>query len=324
MTSNAQSQVERMLALVPYLRGRDGISVEEVAEEFHVRPAQIVKDLKVLWFCGLPDAVMGDLIEIDMDAVEGEGVIRLSNADYLSRPLRLAPHEGLALVVALRSLREISAPGEREAVERAIAKLEAATGGAAAAAETVDIHVDQVDPTIREQVELALRDGRRMHIGYYVPARDETTERDIDPMRLVFSEGHGYLEAWCHRAEEGRMFRLDRITAAQVLDVAAEPPADARPKDLSQGLFRPDPDDPAAVVELAPSAAWVADYYPTETSEELPDGRLRITLRYSDEGWLQRLMLRLGGEGTLVEPADAAARVRARANAALAHYSRPG
>ena len=47
-------QVDRMLALVPYLRGREGISVEEVAKEFGVRPAQIVKDLKVLWFCGLP------------------------------------------------------------------------------------------------------------------------------------------------------------------------------------------------------------------------------------------------------------------------------
>ena len=118
MTANAQSQVERMLALVPYLREREGISVEQVAHEFNVKPAQIVKDLKVLWFCGLPDAVMGDLIEIDMEAVEGEGVIRLSSADYLSRPLRLAPHEALALVVALRSLREVSGPLEREAVDR--------------------------------------------------------------------------------------------------------------------------------------------------------------------------------------------------------------
>jgi proteasome accessory factor C len=56
MIANAQSQVERMLALVPYLQARDGISVDEVARDFKVKPAQIVKDLKVLWFCGLPDA----------------------------------------------------------------------------------------------------------------------------------------------------------------------------------------------------------------------------------------------------------------------------
>jgi proteasome accessory factor C len=320
VTANAQGQVERMLALVPYLREREGISVEEVAREFNVKPAQIVKDLKVLWFCGLPDAVMGDLIEIDMDAVEGEGVIRLSNADYLSRPLRLAPHEALALVVALRQLRAISGPEERDAVERTLGKLEAATGGAEAVAETVDIHVDPVDTEIRSAVDEALRDRRRMHIRYYVPARDETTERDVDPMRLVFSEGHGYLEAWCHRAQEGRLFRLDRITAATMLDVPAEPPAGARPKDLSNGLFTPDPDDPLAILDLAPDAAWVAEYYPTEWVESRADGRVRIGLRYSDEGWLQRLVLQLGGAGTLVEPAAVAARVRARAEAALAAY----
>ena len=323
MTANAQGQVERMLALVPYLRQREGISVEEVAREFEVRPAQIVKDLKVLWFCGLPDAVMGDLIEIDMDAVEGEGVIRLGNADYLSRPLRLAPHEALALVVALRSLREVSGPEERDAVERALGKLEAATGGVSAVADTVDVHVDQVDPEIRTAVDEALRDSRRMHIRYYVPARDETTERDVDPMRLVFSEGHGYLEAWCHRAEEGRLFRLDRISAATVLDAAAEPPAEARPKDLSRGLFSPDPDDPLAVLDLTANAAWVAEYYPTESVERHQGGGVRISLRYSDEGWLQRLVLQLGGEGTLVEPRTVAERVRARADAALAAY-RPG
>ena len=63
-----------------------------------------------------------------MDAVDGEGVIHLSNADYLTRPLRLSADEALALVLALRTLREIAGPGKREAVDRALKKLEAAAG----------------------------------------------------------------------------------------------------------------------------------------------------------------------------------------------------
>jgi proteasome accessory factor C len=200
-------------------------------------------------------------------------------------------------------------------------KLEAATGIAADQAAAVDIRIDQVDTEIRASVDTALHDRRRMHIHYYVPGRDETTERDIDPMRLLFSEGQGYLEAWCHRANETRIFRLDRITEATLLDVPAEPPADARRTDLSQGLFQPDPEDPVAMLDLHPDASWVADYYPIESSEELADSRLRITLRYSDQGWLERLVLRLGGSGTLVEPAEVAEAVRARAAAALALYS---
>ncbi len=321
MSANAQEQVERMLALVPYLTKRDGIAVDDVARDFGVAPAQIVKDLKVLWFCGLPDAVTGDMIDIDMEALDGEGVVKLSNADYLTRPLRLAPHEALALIVALRALQEASGPGQREAVDRALTKLEAAAGEVGRAAQAVDIHVDPGDAEIRETLDQALADKVRLRLSYYVPGRDEMTERDVDPMRLVFADGQAFLEGWCHRAVETRLFRVDRIDAATMLDVAASPPPEAIPKDLSKGLFQPDPQDPVAVVELAPNARWVADYYPTESAEETPMGQLRVRLRFSDAEWLVRLILRLGGEATLVEPIELATRVRARAEAALENYS---
>ena len=321
MTANAQQQVERMLALVPYLRLRDGISVDEVARDFGVAPAQIVKDLKVLWFCGLPNAVTGDMIDIDMEALDGDGVVKLSNADFLPRPLRLAPHEALALIVALRALREETGPGQREAVDRALAKLEKAAGGAGSAAAAVTIQVDSGDEAIRASVDEALARGSRLHLRYYVPSRDETTERDVDPLRLVFSEGHGYLEAWCRRVEEVRLFRLDRITEARVLDVAADAPAGAGRGTRSGRVFQPDEDDPVSVLLLQPAGRWVADYYPIEQAEEAGAGRLRVRLRYSDEGWLQRLVLRLGGTAEVEQPADVADRVRSRARAALSHYA---
>ncbi len=40
----------------------------------------------------------------------------------------------------------------------------------------------------------ALRRHRRLHLRYLVPSRDETTERDVDPMRLVAVAGRWYLE----------------------------------------------------------------------------------------------------------------------------------
>jgi len=323
MSANAQNQVERMLALVPYLRVRDGISVDEVARDFGVPLAQIVKDLKVLWYCGLPNSVTGDMIDIDMEALDGDGIVKLSNADYLTRPLRLAPHEAMAMTVALRALREISGPSQRETVDRALAKVEAAVGDPAAPAEVIDdIHVDEAAAAIRSTVDDALATQRRLHLTYYVPGRDETTERDADPIRLLFAEGRGYLEAYCYRAEEVRLFRLDRITGAAVLDQHASPPEGLGLHDLSKGLFQPDPEDPEAVLDLDRSARWVSDYYPIEGKEELAGGRLRVRMRFSDEGWLQRLVLRLGGCATIVEPTAMAAGVRARARAALAQYDR--
>lgn len=319
VTSDAQTQVTRMLELVPYLRQRDEVPVDEVARDFGVSPSQVVKDLKVLWFCGLPNSVSGDLIDIDMELLEGEGVVRLSNADFLARPLRLDRQEALAMTVALRTLRGAAGAQQREVVDRVLDKLGAALGDSAAV--PVDIHIDEVDPAIRKAVDEALEGRRRLHLRYYVPARDESTERDVDPMRLLFSEGHGYLEAWCHLVRETRLFRLDRIEKVTVLEAAAEPPDDAEQRDLSQGLFQPDPADPVAVVDLAAQARWVAEYYPIESRTEGPDGRLRITLRYADPAWLQWLILRLGGDATLIEPADLAAEVVTKAQAALSRYT---
>ena len=321
MTANAQNQVERMLALVPYLRVREGIAVDAVAKDFGVPSSQIVKDLKVLWYCGLPNSVTGDMIDIDMEALDEGGVVKLSNADYLTRPLRIAPHEALAMIVALRALREVSGTSQRETVDRALAKLEAATGEAAAPATVVDIHVDQADAAIRASVDQALGQQRRMHLRYYVPGRDETTERDVDPLRLLFADGKGYLEAYCYRAEEVRLFRLDRITGAEVLEQAAEPPEGLGLHDLSKDLFQPDPEDPLAVLDLEPAARWVSEYYPTEAQQELGEGRLRVQLRFSDPKWLQRLVLRLGGTATLQEPDEVAGTVRSRAETALAQYA---
>ena len=99
MTS--QAQVRRLLSLVPYLREHDGAPVADVAAAFGVSPRTLRADLGVLWMCGMPGLTPGDLIDIDMDAVDGEGVIHLSNADYLPRPLRLSADEALAQPSAL-------------------------------------------------------------------------------------------------------------------------------------------------------------------------------------------------------------------------------
>jgi len=307
-----------MLALVPYLRGRDGIPVEQVAKDFGVTPQQIVKDLNVLWFCGLPGAVTGDMIDVDMEALESEGVIYLDNAEYLPRPLRLTTSEALSLIVALRTLRDIAAPAELPTIDSALAKLEAATGQKASPA--IEVHIERADPAVHEATQKALASGRRLHLSSLVPSRDERTERDVDPLRLLTAEGRPYLEAWCYLAEDVRLFRLDRIVEATVLDVPAEPHPQAPRRDLSEGLFRPAVDSLEAVLDLDPPARWVAEYYPNEGTEELPDGTLRVRLKVGDTGWLRRLVLRQGGSARVVEPPELADEVRECAQRALTAY----
>ena len=72
------------------------------------------------------------------------------------------------------------------------------------------MHVEPAAPEIAETVNRGLAAQRRLHLTYDVPSRDETTERDVDPMRLVVSEGRTYLEAWCRLAEDVRFEDIAR------------------------------------------------------------------------------------------------------------------
>jgi len=213
------------------------------------------------------------------------------------------------------------APAGSSALSRTIAKLEAAAGEAAAVSAQVQVQVDKGHAgDVLARMQDAIERRRRIHLRYYVPGRDEATERDVDPMRLLVVEGRTYLEGWCRRAEGVRLFRLDRVLGMRVLDVAAAVPPEAEPVDVDEGLFRPSPQDVSVVLELRPAGHWVAEYYPCE-SVERHDDELRVTLRTPDTRWVRRLALRLGEDGRVIAPADLAAQVGEDAAAALAQYA---
>lgn len=315
----ATARLARLLTMVPWLVNRQGIDVEQAADDLGVSTEQLEADLNLLFLCGygqMPD----ELIEADWEG----GRVFVGNADTIARPLRLGVDEAVTLIVGLRALREVPGLGGRDAVDRALAKLETAAGDVADVASRVRAEVATGGSSeLLARARQAVADHRRVHLRYLVPARDEATERDVDPMRVVGIDGRWYLEGWCHRAEDTRLFRMDRVEELTVLDVDGTPPPQARERDLSEGTFRPAPDDLVVTLRLLPGAMWVADYYPVESSERVPaseGGGLVVRLRTADTAWLRRLLRRLGGQGRLLEPAEVVDEVRAETRAALALY----
>jgi len=181
------------------------------------------------------------------------GRVYLGNADTIKRPLRLGVDEALALIVGLRALAAVPGIGERDAVVRALAKLEAATGSAAAGTSRIQVVIDEgASNEVMALAQQALTSRRRVHLRYLVPGRDESTERDVDPMRVINFDAQWYLEGWCHRAQDVRLFRLDRIESLTILDQDGIPPVTAQPRDLDSGVFTPHADD--QLVRLCPGA----------------------------------------------------------------------
>jgi proteasome accessory factor C len=327
MVTSAE-RLRRLLALVPYVASRTSVSLAETAATFGMTERELIDDLNLAWCVELKDP--DPYCPIDLSYEGGEIVI--SQAESIERPLRLAADEASALLVALRTLQEASGGtgGERgtgsgagdppSPVESVILKLENAAAGVAVDRSRVAVVPPADEHGWAQRLRAALADGRRVHLRYYVPGRDEATERDVDPMRLLVAEGRTYLEGWCRRAEGVRLFRLDRVLDLRVLDVDADVPGDAEPVDVDAGLFRPSSADVVVVLDVSAAARWVAEYYPAESVADLDDGWLRVTLRTPDTGWVRRLALRLGDDGRVVSPAALATEVRDAATAALALY----
>ncbi|ANW21000.1 helix-turn-helix transcriptional regulator [Streptomyces clavuligerus] len=318
MAANAIDQTRRMLSLVTYLRERPGARVGDVARAFGISEDELISDLDVLPMCGTSFRG-GDLLDIDTDGDR----IWWHNPDDVAEPLRLAADEATALLVAARAVATLPGlrEGDREALLRATAKLEAAAGEAAGASARLSVTFE-AEGGVFAEVDRAISERRRLWLRYYSPARDELTEREVDPIRL-FAVGHTYMEAWCRLSEARRTFRLDRVAEIRLLDAVSAPPR-IELRDLSEGLVQPSADDPEVVVDVGPAGRWVAEYYPHDQAEELPDGGLRITLRTPSPALLRRLALRLGRDGRIVAPAELAGAARRAAREALAAYAEAG
>ncbi|MDQ6799098.1 MAG: WYL domain-containing protein [Actinomycetota bacterium] len=299
----ADERLQRLLALVPWVAAHEGPRVSDVCARFGCTEAELASDLELLFLCGLHPYTPDMLIDVDV----ADGRVWIRYADYFSRPLRLTPAEGLALLAAGTSL--LGAPGtdnpgaqHDSPLARGLSKLAAALG--VDAEESVDVSLGPAPPETLRSLSDAVGDHQQVKLEYYAFGRDQWTSRVVDPYAVFSAGGQWYLSAFCHAVDDERLFRVDRIRSAVTLDRSFDPPVDK--PELT--VYRARPDDPRVTLELAPPARWVVEQYPTEAVEEADGGSLRVTLAVSERAWLERLLLRLGPAAAVVSgDADVAA-----------------
>jgi proteasome accessory factor C len=309
----AEAKLHRLLALVPWVAAHDGPEVAEVCARFGCTEDELADDLQLLFLCGLHPYTPDTLIDVDI----ADGRVWIRYADYFSRPLRLTPAEGVALLAAGQAVMAGPGADEHGPLARGLRKLAAALG--VAEAEAVEVSLAPAAAEVMAALTEAAERRHQVRIDYYSFGRDRWSERVVDPYAVFSAGGQWYLSAWCHSVDDERLFRVDRVRRADVLDTTFAPPD--RTPDFA--VYRPRPDDARVTLELEPPARWVLDQYPAESTEELGGGRVRVCLAVSERAWLERLLLRLGRAALVVEgdatvgPA-AACRLLARYRAAAA------
>lgn len=287
--------MQRLLSMVPWIAAQDGPTLDEVCGRFDLTPKELAADLEVMWLVGLPPYTPDALIDV---VQEGDRVW-IHFADVFDAPQRLTPDQAVALLTAGASVLALPGADEGGALARGVAKLAAVLG--VDAGQVLDVDLGAGGAEVLDVLRTAVAEHRRVHLDYYSYGRDARTERDVDPYLVHAEDGGLYVLGYCHLAQGERRFRVDRIAAATLLDVRFEPPVAPAPV----GVFQPDEDDPRVVLDLEPSAAWVAEAYPVEGVEERSEGVLRVRLAVAANAWFERLLVGLGPQATVVEaPAE--------------------
>jgi proteasome accessory factor C len=295
-SSRTISRLSRILALIPYVLDKEAVDVGEIMDRFGYTQDQLTRDLNTIFVCGLPGYGPGDLMEAYLD----EDEVIIDAADFFSKAPRFTPSEALGLLAA--GMTVIGSGEASPALQSAVSKLSKVVMPDADTSLTVDVldqsrHVGSLrDAAAASQV---------VRMVYRSVGKEETTERDVEPWSVFTTLGRWYVLGHCRLVDGQRTFRVDRIKELEVLDENFERP-DSVPE---PGVgYSPSEDDVTCVIDLAPSARWVLEYYPVEvvreSSAEVPG----------------RLLLRLGADARLVEGQEVVARVREIGQALLARY----
>jgi len=292
--------------MLPWVIANPGATVAEVCERFGYERSDLVKDLNLVFVCGLPGYGPGDLMEAYVD--EDEVVVDL--ADYFARPVRLTAAEALMLLSA--GLAVMSSGAAPPALASAVAKLQRVVVPDEGAVE-VDL---AAEPAALALFRRAAADGEVVRITYTALGSGETTQREIEPWVVAATLGNWYVTGHCRLAGAERVFRVDRIREAVPTGEGFEPP-DQTPTPSIR--YTPGVDDVTVRLELGPGAAWVADYYPVALVDET-DGTKVVDFSSGDVAVAARLVLRLGTAASIVDGDEVAAAARDLRDRILARY----
>lgn len=289
---------------------RVGVTIHELAERAGVTTRTIRRDLQALQEAGFAlfdegeehDTKRWKLDSQPFRTVQEGLAVEDVAALFLSRSIVEAlsawPLAG-ELRVALGKIEGALNPRMREflsALPQVISTKAAPRAGAGR---------DLVDVTRR--LFDAVRDRRDVTMRYFSAASSRAKSYDVQPYRIALAHGGVYLIAWVPTYNEFRTFAVERIERLSVQESTfrrtRELPADVFGSSL--GVFAAEPERieiefTARVSPYVRGRVW----HESQQIDELPDGRLRVTLNVSNDWALRSWLLGFGADARAIGPAS--------------------
>ncbi len=276
------NRIDRLLAMVLELQGRDHVTAAELARTLKVTTRTIYRDIQALGESGVP-----------VVSAPGQGYWLMEG--YFLPPVSLNRDEAVMLVLGSEVMAQSFDAQYQAAARSAGRKIEVVLSqhvqrGVAYLRENIrfigsDSKVLADVPGMLAEVRRAILEQRSLHLHYFKRAggdRGERTERTVDPHGLVHFNGAWMLSAYCHLRGAMRMFKLERVQKLTVL-----PQTFTRQAGFSlHELHDPTPEATVDLLFASDVAQWVRErpVFHSSVYRDTPEGlRVTLSVRRPDE-----------------------------------------
>ena len=303
MVENAALRAIRLLDLVPYIVAHPGISITELAKEFSISRDEVLKDLNLLFLCGLPGYTPLELIDISFD--EESVVIR--DPQNLAAPRNLNESEALIARIALAALEE-STPRTAVAYPQIVALREKIAKAFSSSIPTsaITFTLDKERATL-EAIEGAIKQELDLEITYNNVTKDSSSRRSITPISIIAEDKRTLVSAYCHSAKALRTFNLAQISEVSTKERIAR-------TDLER--FEDSRGSSAEVLIKSEDSSFLSEN--ASSLKELSKSCYQIDI-FKPE-WIVRSVLAGADSIELAKPLELRAEIAERANRALLAY----
>lgn len=288
------------------------VPLEDIARDFGCS----VRDLRAALEAVIEVEDRDLTIISDIDVEDGR-LVKHYRGGYerdFRRPVRLSPVQARATLLALDLVSKAVDPGIYASLRNKVRGAVAEEVGEVEAGKALD-----EDVSVVAAIDRARREMRLLEIRY--PSGKAIRTRPVEPIMMSSIEGAWYLNAYCRDARAARLFRLERILTAQVLEERFEERAAFELRTEYEDL---DPRGYAAmraVVRFSPTVArWMEERPELDLIEEHDDGSADYALYYTDEAWAASRVMQYLGEAAVVEPEGLRQEVRRQARVLLEAY----
>lgn len=308
MSESAIDRTSRALDLIPFISKNPGWTIAELAVRFETTPAQIIRDLEMLFMCGLPGHSHSELIDLEIEP----DYVAVRNPQNLAKPRRFTVTEVYALLLGLHSLEStIVDIDTKSRVERLKSQLHGFLSDRNNLVAADQKPISDIDSVL---ISAAQR-GQAAQIRYRSARTDTETGRVIHPQSFYKERDFIYFVAFCENVQEVRHFGSDRIMDVKILErIPTISPTLAQPSSQT-------PMDSLIHVSLSTRNRFFIEEHSSIVSEVVESaGRLTVTFSLGDVQWLLKALIALPGEVEILEPATFRDTYRSKIDAILGLY----